>query len=63
VVAAVEAGAPSVVLAVPRAGEPVTSVPVTRERRPVGESAWTARTRLRQSLRSLAWAAARRRGP
>jgi hypothetical protein len=50
-----------VVLAVARAGEPMTSVPVTRDRRPVGESAWTARTRLTQSLRSLAWAARRRR--
>ena len=58
VVAAVsDGGAPSVVLAVGRAGEPTISVPVARDRRPVGESAWTARTRLRQSLRSLAWAA------
>jgi glycosyltransferase involved in cell wall biosynthesis len=58
VVAAVsDGGAPSVVLAVGRAGEPMISVPVARDRRPVGESAWTAGTRLRQSLRSLAWAA------
>ncbi len=48
--------APSVVLAVARAGRPVTSVPVERHRRPEGRSAWTGRTRLRQSLRSLAWA-------
>jgi polyisoprenyl-phosphate glycosyltransferase len=49
-------GAPSVVLAVARAGRPVTSVPVVRDRRPEGRSAWTGRTRLRQSVRSLAWA-------
>jgi glycosyltransferase involved in cell wall biosynthesis len=54
------AGAPSVVLAVARAGRPVTSVPVTRHRRPVGTSAWSARGRLAQSLRSLRWAARRR---
>ena len=62
VVAAVLAGeAPSVVLAAGLAGAPLTSVPVARDRRPVGESAWTARARLRQSLRSLAWAAGRAR--
>jgi glycosyltransferase involved in cell wall biosynthesis len=49
-------GAPSVVLAVVRAGRPVTSVPVARDVRTEGRSAWTARARLRQSLRSLAWA-------
>ncbi|MGY2082425.1 glycosyltransferase [Blastococcus sp. SYSU DS0539] len=58
VVAAVQDhGAPSVVLAVGRTGRPVASVPVVRDRRPVGRSAWTARARLRQSLRSLTWAA------
>ncbi|WP_245161016.1 glycosyltransferase [Blastococcus sp. CT_GayMR16] len=56
-----EEGAPSVVLAVARAGEPVASVPVARDRRPEGRSAWTGRARLRQSVRSLAWAARRRR--
>jgi polyisoprenyl-phosphate glycosyltransferase len=57
VVAAVRDGdAPSVVLAVGGAGRPVTSLPVERDRRPEGRSAWTARTRLRQSLRSLTWA-------
>jgi polyisoprenyl-phosphate glycosyltransferase len=56
-VAAVEAGAPSVVLAVPRAGLPVTSVPVVRDRRTEGRSAWSARARVRQSVRSLIWAA------
>ncbi len=61
VVAAVLGGqAPSVVLAAGLAGTPLASVPVARDRRPVGESAWTARARLRQSLRSLAWAAGRR---
>ena len=53
-------GAPSVVLAVARAGERVTSVPVTRDARGEGRSAWTGRARLRQSVRSLAWAARRR---
>ena len=51
-----DGGAPSVVLAVGGAGRPVASLPVERDRRPEGRSAWTARTRLRQSLRSLAWA-------
>jgi glycosyltransferase involved in cell wall biosynthesis len=49
-------GAPSVVLGVARAGVPVTSVPVTRDRRSRGRSAWTGRARLRQSARSLSWA-------
>ena len=56
VVAAVGSGAPSVVLAVGGAGRPVVSLPVARDRRPVGVSAWTGRARLRQSVRSLAWA-------
>lgn len=51
-----ERGAPSVVLAVGASGCPVTSVPVTRDARPAGRSAWTATARLRQSARSLAWA-------
>jgi hypothetical protein len=50
-------GAPSVVLAVARAEDPVTSVPVPRDARGVGRSAWTGRARLRQSARSLVWAA------
>lgn len=54
-------GAPSVVLAVARAGRPVTSVPVERDLRTEGRSAWTGRARLRQSLRSLAWALRSRR--
>ena len=48
--------APSVVLAVAQARRPVVSVPVVRDLRPVGESSWTASARLRQSVRSLAWA-------
>ena len=49
--------APSVVLAVARARVPVTSVPVHRDRRPEGRSAWSAAARARQSARSLVWAA------
>jgi len=60
VVAAVAAGAPSVVLAVSGAGEPTTSLPVPRDVRPEGRSAWTGRARLAQSVRSLAWAVRRR---
>jgi hypothetical protein len=56
-----EGGAPSVVLAVASARLPVTSVPVTRDRRTAGRSSWTAAARLRQSVRSLAWAARTRR--
>ncbi|MGY1986841.1 glycosyltransferase [Blastococcus sp. SYSU DS0669] len=56
-----ERGAPSVVLAVGGSGRPVASVPVVRHRRPSGRSAWTARARVRQSLRSLTWAARARR--
>ncbi|WNV74065.1 glycosyltransferase [Geodermatophilus sp. DSM 44513] len=52
--------APSIVLAVGVARRPVTSVPVVRDVRPEGRSAWTARARLSQSARSLAWAARRR---
>ncbi|WP_100500448.1 glycosyltransferase [Geodermatophilus chilensis] len=51
---------PSVVLAVGLARRPVTSVPVVRDVRPEGRSAWTARARLRQSVRSLAWAVRQR---
>jgi glycosyltransferase involved in cell wall biosynthesis len=61
VVSAVGGGAPSVVLAVARAGRPVVSVPVVRDRRPEGRSAWTGRSRVRQSVRSLAWAVRARR--
>jgi glycosyltransferase involved in cell wall biosynthesis len=60
VVEAVPAGAPSVVLAVAQAGERTTSLPVPRDVRPEGTSAWTGRARIAQSVRSLAWAARRR---
>lgn len=48
--------APSVVLAVARAGRPVLSVPVARDVRTSGRSAWTPWARARQSARSLTWA-------
>lgn len=48
--------APSVVLAVGTSGQSVASVPVTRDPRPVGDSAWSGRARLAQSVRSLVWA-------
>jgi polyisoprenyl-phosphate glycosyltransferase len=64
VLAAVDSdGAPSVVLAVGRAGLPVASIPVVRDRRPGGRSAWTPGARLRQSIRSLRWALRARRSP
>ncbi|KGH45392.1 glycosyl transferase family 2 [Modestobacter caceresii] len=53
--------APSVVLAVGASGQPVASVPVTRDPRPVGDSAWSGRARLAQSVRSLVWALRSRR--
>jgi len=53
--------APSVVLAVGASGCAVTSVPVVRDPRPVGDSAWTGRARLAQSVRSLLWAVRSRR--
>jgi glycosyltransferase involved in cell wall biosynthesis len=59
--AVLAADAPSIVLAVGLARRPVTSVPVTRDRRVEGRSAWTARARLAQSARSLRWALRHRR--
>jgi hypothetical protein len=53
--------APSVVLAVARAGRPAVSVPVVRDVRPSGGSSWTASARVRQSVRSLVCAARVRR--
>ncbi|UOY01955.1 glycosyltransferase [Blastococcus sp. PRF04-17] len=53
--------APSVVLAVGRSGRPVTSLPVERDVRAEGRSAWSGRARLRQSVRSLVWAVRSRR--
>jgi glycosyltransferase involved in cell wall biosynthesis len=60
--AVLHAGSPSVVLAVAGARRPVASVPVARDERPVGSSAWTGRARLVQSVRSLAWAVRARSG-
>lgn len=59
--AVVRERAPSVVLAVGASGHPVTSVPVARDPRPVGGSAWSGRARLAQSVRSLVWAVRNRR--
>jgi glycosyltransferase involved in cell wall biosynthesis len=53
-------GAPSLVAAVGVARLPVASVPVHRDTRPSGSSAWTSRARLRQSARTLVWAARHR---
>lgn len=58
--AVLAAGAPSLVAAIGAARLPTTSLPVVRAERPVGGSAWTAGARVRQSLRTLAWAARRR---
>ena len=52
--------APSLVAAIGAARLPTASVPVTRDERAEGDSAWTTRARLRQSARTLAWAARRR---
>ena len=54
--AVLTAQAPSLVAAVGAARLPVTSVPVHRALRLEGASSWTAGARLRQSLRTLAWA-------
>ena len=53
-------GGPSVVAAVGISGVATASLPVERRPRPSGRSAWTSRARLRQSVHTLAWAAARR---
>jgi glycosyltransferase involved in cell wall biosynthesis len=52
--------APSLVAAIGAARLPVASVPVRRDAREQGGSSWTARARLRQSVRTLAWAARHR---
>ncbi len=51
------ASAPSLVAAIGAARLRATSVPVARAAREHGHSAWTVRGRLRQSTRTLAWAA------
>ena len=55
--AVLDAQAPSLVAAIGAARLPVTSVPVRRDARGEGTSSWTAGARLRQSVRTLAWAA------
>ena len=50
---------PRIVAGVGAAKLPSVSVPVARDRRPSGRSAWTASARLRQSARTLAWVAGR----
>jgi glycosyltransferase involved in cell wall biosynthesis len=55
--AVLRSDAPSVVAAIGAARLPTTSVPVERDVRPVGSSAWTPRARLAQSARTLAWLA------
>lgn len=50
---------PSIVAGVGAARLPSVSVPVARDPRPSGRSAWTASARLRQSARTLAWVAGR----
>ena len=53
--------APSLVAAIGAARLPTASVPVVRAERRSGRSAWTTGARLRQSLRTLAWAVRARR--
>ena len=54
-------GGPSLVAAVGVAGLATASVPVRRQARSAGTSAWTGPARLRQSARTLCWVATRRR--
>ena len=54
-------GGPSIVAAIGASGLAVASVPVTRDQRPSGRSAWTPAGRAGQSARTLAWALAARR--
>lgn len=61
--AVLSAGAPSLVAALGAARLPVTSLPVTRAARGQGSSSWTGPARLRQSARTLVWAARARRRP
>ncbi len=58
--AVVRLRAPSIVAAVGVSRIATASVTVPRRPRPIGRSAWTARARLRQSARTLAWAARHR---
>ena len=54
-------GPPGIVAGVGAAGIACVSVPVVRDARPTGRSAWTPAARLRHSGRTLAWAARRAR--
>jgi polyisoprenyl-phosphate glycosyltransferase len=56
-------GAPSVVVAAAGSGLPLGSVPVDRDVRSQGTSAWTSYARVRQSAQTLSWAARHRRSP
>lgn len=58
--AVLQARAPSLVAAIGASRLPVASIPVTRDVRLLGDSAWTLRARAAQSARTLAWAARRR---
>ncbi|MET0741421.1 MAG: glycosyltransferase [Candidatus Nanopelagicales bacterium] len=58
--AVLAADAPSIVVAIGASQLPVVSLPVARDVRPVGRSAWDGRTRLSQSVRSLLWTARQR---
>ncbi len=51
---------PRVVAGVGAAGLRAVSMPVVRDPRPSGQTAWTAGARARQSARTLAWAVGRR---
>jgi glycosyltransferase involved in cell wall biosynthesis len=53
-------GAPSVVVAAAGSGLPLSSVPVRRDVRHQGSSAWTSYARVRQSARTALWAARHR---
>jgi glycosyltransferase involved in cell wall biosynthesis len=53
-------GAPSVVVAAAGRGLPLSSVPVGRDVRRQGTSAWTSYARMRHSARTLVWAAGHR---
>jgi glycosyltransferase involved in cell wall biosynthesis len=55
--AVVRLRAPSIVAALGVAGVRATSVPVERAARPSGRSAWSSTARIRQSARTLTWAA------
>jgi hypothetical protein len=52
---------PSLVAAIGAARLPTASVPVARDVRGSGSSAWTTRARLRQSARTLVWTLRNRR--